>query len=385
MEAIRYFLINIFGGQTEWFVATVIAGIALAMVVSYYVTEGVLWVVSKIVGLTETTWDDDLLNGRFMRALSQLTPALVANWLIPAFFFRDIGTVHWVKVILQLYILATIAYIICILVRNLYDAMYKRERTKMYAVKGVFDMVQLVLVGAALIIGISLVWGRSPGAILTALGASAAVLMLVFKDTILGLVAGVQLTVNKMLHAGDWIIAEKHGINGEVVEVSLTTVKVKNWDNSISTVPPYALITESFRNYEPMRESGGRRVERSIFIDVNSVRFLDHETIQRLDKMGLLKGVKKEDVDHMVNLGLLRRYLDAWLSKHPDVNLKMLHMVRQMEPTQSGLPLQLYFFTKYTEWKKFEQVQSDIFDHVYAVINEFGLTIFQTPSGKDIH
>lgn len=386
MNLIRLFLYQHIGGiyQTQIVTIILMAGIALAMLLSYYVCKSLLFLVEKAVGRTPTEWDDDLLNSKFMRAVSQLAPALMLYWLLPQLFYRENNPIHWVKLITNIYIIWAIIYIICIFLGNLYAAMSRRENTRMYAVKGIFQMVKLIIIGMGIIVGLSLVIGKSPVAILTALGASAAVLMLVFRDTILGLVASVQLSVNKMLHRGDWIVAEKHNINGEVTDVSLTTVKVRNWDNSVSTIPPYALISESFRNYEPMRLSGGRRVDRSIYIDLNTVRFLTPEETERLRAKGWLEGIKEGKEGHVVNLRLLRHYLEHWLRRHPDVKKDMLYMVRQMEPTQSGLPLNIYFFLRQTEWKKFEHVQSDIFDHIYAVIHEFGLRIFQTPTGSDI-
>lgn len=382
-EAIRTFLLNSFSGahQMEYFTVSVLVGIAVLMVASYYLCEVILMLVSKLVEKTETDWDDDLLNTRFLKALSQLAPALVLNWLLPEFFFRETDPIHWIKLVTSLYILVTVVYIICVFVGNLYDAMARRESTRLYAVKGIFDMIRLVVVAIGIIIGISMIIGKSPMVIITALGASAAVLMLVFKDTLMGLVAGVQLTVNRMLHAGDWIIAEKHGINGEVEEVSLTTVKVRNWDQSVSTIPPYALITDSFKNYQPMRDGGGRRVERSVFIDMDTVRFLDETEISRLHAKGWLEGINIKKAEKIVNLGLFRYYLEHWLSEHPDVRHDMLYMVRQMPPTESGLPLNIYFFLKQTAWKDFEHKQSDVFDHIYAVVHEFGLGFFQTPTG----
>lgn len=274
--------------------------------------------------------------------------------------------------------------IVVIFFGNLYEAFYRRPKFRAYAVKGIFQMLKLVTTGLGLIVGISILFGKEPLAIITALGASAAVLLLVFRDTILGLVASVQLSANKMLRRGDWIVVKKHGADGEVVDVSLTTVKVRNWDNSISTIPPYSLISESFRNYQPMRQSGGRRVDRSIYIDVNSVRFCTPDELAGLERRGWLEGLDIDRASRQVNLALLRRYLEKYISRHRDVNTRMLHMVRQMEATQSGLPIQLYFFTVHTGWKDFEHTQAEIFDHVYAVIAEFGLRIFQTPAGTDV-
>lgn len=375
------------GGPYSAQVATamIVAGIILAAVVAYYVCKWLLRFVAVIVDKSPTKWDDDLINAKFMRAVSQLAPALVIDWLLPAFFrANEAGYVKWIKVLTSFYILWALVRIAVIFLENLYKAMSRRKRTQPYAVKGIFQMLKLLMIGVGIIVGISILIGKEPLAILTALGASAAILMLVFKDTILGLVASVQLTANKMLHKGDWIVADKYGANGEVEDVSLTTVKVRNWDNSISTIPPYALVSDSFRNYQPMRNSGGRRVDRSIYIDMNSVRFLTGEEIERLNGLGWLEGVPVDKASRQINLTLLRRYLEKYIARHKDVNASMLHMVRQLQPTQSGLPLQLYFFTRKTGWKDFEHVQADILDHVYAVIQEFGLRVFQTPAGTDI-
>ena len=367
---------------TQWLV---LATIALTATAAYYVCKLLLNLVEKAVMKSPTKWDNDLFDSRMLRAISQLAPALVINRLLPAFFrVNESDYVHWINVLTSFYIIWAIVRIFIILIGNLYTAMSHRKRTQPYAVKGIFQMLRLVAIGLGVIAGISILIGREPVAIITALGASAAILMLVFKDTILGFVASVQLTANKMLHKGDWIVAEKHGANGEVEDVSLTTVKVRNWDNSISTIPPYALISESFRNYQPMRRLGARCVERAFYIDAESIRFCTDAELKRLSELGWLEGVTVEAAARNVNLTLLRRYLEAYLSRHRDVNTSMLHMVRQLEPTPSGLPVQLYFYTRRTGWKDFEHLQADILEHVYAVVGEFGLRIFQTPTGKDI-
>lgn len=363
----------------------ILAGIALVAILSFVVCKYLFFGLEYLIEKSPTKWDDDLLNRRFMRAGALLAPALMVNWLLPGFFTtEDGGTIHWLKILTSLYILWTAVHIVNIFFGNLYHALRHRKTTRTYAVKGIFQMLKLIAIGVGIIISISILLDRKPLVIVTALGASAAVLMLVFKDTILGLVASVQLTANKMLHRGDWVIMDKYNANGEVEDISLTTVKIRNWDNSISTIPPYAMVSESFRNYQPMRNLGGRRVERSIYIDINSIRFLDTAELNELQKAGWLEGITIEKARHQVNLGLLRRYLENFLAHHHDINPDMLLMVRQMEPTQSGLPLQLYFFTKSTKWKDFEHIQSNIFDHVYAVVHKFGLRLFQTPTGLEI-
>ncbi len=361
------------------------AAIAVAAVAFYYITKLVLNLVERFVLRTPTTWDDDLLNTRMMRAISQLSPALAVNWLLPQAFAEDGGTTTGIiSVLTSLYIVWAIVWIFVIFTGNLYNAFLIRPNLKAYAVKGVFQMFKLIFIGIGVIIGLSILIGKSPVVIITALGASAAVLMLVFQDTILGLVASIQLSANKMLQRGDWIEARTHDVNGEVLEVTLTAVKVKNWDNSVSTVPPYALMKGSFRNYQPMRTSGGRRVERPIYIDLNTVRFCTAEEVENLRSKGL---VEKEDIGddgREINLRLLRRYLVRYLQNHPEVNHSMTTMVRQLEPTNSGLPLEMYFFLSNTSWVEFESLASDIFDHIYAVVHEFGLSMFQTPAGTDL-
>lgn len=385
---IKLFLIETMGDghSHQAMVLILLTVIAAGAVLSYFLTKGALYALEYLIERSPTKWDDDLLNHRFMRGMSQLAPALVVNWLLPAFFTKSDGdTIHWIKTLTSLYILWAVVLIVSRLIGNLYQAFQHRKKMRSYAIKGIFQMLRLIVIGIGIIVGISILIGKEPMVILTALGASAAVLMLVFKDTILGLVASVQLTANKMLHRGDWIVCESHHANGEVEDVSLTTVKIRNWDNSITTIPPYALVSGSFRNYQPMRCLGGRRVERSIFIDINSVRFLEEDEIRLLDEKGLLDGIPADRTGNAVNLTFLRLYLENYLATHPEINKNMLQMVRQMEPTQSGLPLQLYFFTKNTVWKDFERIQSDIFDHIYAVIGHFGLRIFQTPTGLDIY
>ncbi len=389
VEAVKLFLSAHIGGDYQPQIISLLsaAGIFVTAVAAYYVCKWILYLVGIAIDKTPTKWDDDLIDHRLMRAVSQLAPAMTVNWLLPAFFrANEFHYVRWITVLTSFYILWAVVRILVIFIENLFKAMSARRRTRPYAVKGIFQMLKLLAIGLGIIVGISILIGREPAAILTALGASAAILMLVFKDTIMGLVASVQLTANKMLHKGDWIVAEKHGANGEVEDVSLTTVKIRNWDNSVSTIPPYALVSDSFRNYQPMRRSGGRRVERVIYIDVNSVRFCSGAELRKLRSKGFAaEPYSGEDEGCMqVNLTLFRHYLENYLEEHEEVNRSMLYMVRQMEQTPSGLPVQLYFFIRTTVWKDFERIQADIFDHIYAVVGEFGLRIFQTPAGRDI-
>ena len=245
-------------------------------------------------------------------------------------------------------------------------------------------MLKIVAICVGLIIIVSILINKNPLIILSGLGASAAVLMLIFKDTIVGLVAGVQLSVNDMLKQGDWIQAPKHGVNGVVEDVSLTTVKVRNWDMTIVTVPPYSLVSESFQNWRGMQNSGGRRVMRSVNIDLNSVRFVTDEEMTKYMQQEWCKNFVAP-VKKVVNLHLFRHYIEQYLSTHPDVNKNMLKMVRQLQSSNHGVPIELYFFTDTVEWVKYENIQAEIFDHIIAVAHDFDLRIFQSPSGLDIN
>lgn len=269
--------------------------------------------------------------------------------------------------------------------------------------KGIFQGIKLI---GAIIVGIlmiSLLIGQSPAILISGLGAMAAVLMLVFKDPILGLVAGIQLSANDMLKLGDWLEMPKYGADGAVIDIGLTTVKVSNWDNTITTIPTWSLVSDSFKNWSGMSASGGRRIKRSISIDATSIHFLDEDERQRLHKAHLLKPyltTRHQEIDEwnqlldapesvlnhrrMTNIGTFRAYLNEYLRHHPRIRKDMTLMVRQLAPDDHGLPIEIYAFTNTVVWLEYESIQADIFDHIFAVIEEFGLRIHQSPTGNDI-
>ncbi|WP_395490655.1 mechanosensitive ion channel family protein [Cedecea davisae] len=268
--------------------------------------------------------------------------------------------------------------------------------------KGIFQGVKLI---AAIVVGImmvSLLIGKSPAILISGLGAMAAVLMLVFKDPILGLVAGIQLSANSMLKLGDWLEMPKYGADGAVIDIGLTTVKVRNWDNTITTIPTYALVSDAFKNWSGMSASGGRRIKRSVNIDTTSIRFLAHEEQDKLLKAKLLqpymaersKEIEEYNRQHaddlvlnqrkMTNVGTFRAYLNEYLRNHPRIRKDMTLMVRQLAPENDGLPIEIYAFTNTVAWAEYESIQADIFDHIFAVVEEFGLRIHQAPTGNDI-
>ena len=269
--------------------------------------------------------------------------------------------------------------------------------------KGIFQGIKLISAILVGILMISLLIGQSPAILISGLGAMAAVLMLVFKDPILGLVAGIQLSANDMLKLGDWLEMPKYGADGAVIDIGLTTVKVRNWDNTITTIPTWSLVSDSFKNWSGMSASGGRRIKRSISIDATSIHFLDEDERQRLHKAHLLKPyltTRHQEIDawnqqldapesvlnhrRMTNIGTFRAYLNEYLRHHPRIRKDMTLMVRQLAPDDHGLPIEIYAFTNTVVWLEYESIQADIFDHIFAVVEEFGLRIHQSPTGNDI-
>lgn len=269
--------------------------------------------------------------------------------------------------------------------------------------KGIFQGVKLIVAILVGILVISLLIGQSPAILISGLGAMAAVLMLVFKDPILGLVAGIQLSANDMLKLGDWLEMPKYGADGAVTDIGLTTVKVRNWDNTITTIPTWSLVSDSFKNWSGMSASGGRRIKRSISIDTTSIHFLDEDEQQKLIQARLLKpymAARTEEIaqwnqqqeaeasalNHrrMTNVGTFRAYLNEYLLNHPRIRQDMTLMVRQLAPDNQGLPIEIYAFTSTVIWREYESIQADIFDHIFAVVGEFGLRIHQAPTGNDV-
>ena len=292
--------------------------------------------------------------------------------------------IFWFKKICWIYITAVSIKLICSFISALYAISSEHEKYKNQTLKGFYQMLKLVVVCIGAIIIISTIVDKNPVAILTGLGAGTAILMLVFQDTIKGLVAGIQLTANDMLRPGDWITVPKYGADGDVMEVTLTTVKVRNWDKTITTVPPYALVNDSFQNWRGMFDTGGRRIKRSINIDMNTVRFCTKEEMEAYRKQPWMEGFE-ETGNEEVNLYIFRHYVDHYLRHHPKVNPEMTLLVRQLQPSAQGLPVELYFFSADTGWINYENIQAEVFEHVLAVLHTFGLKVFQAPAGTDLY
>lgn len=337
--------------------------------------------IKKVVATTKVTWDDYLFSHKVLDSVCHIIPSIVIYILLPFAFYDVPSWLSFLMKISQVYIIATTLKLICVFLSALYELSNQHEQLKDRPLKGVYQMLKIIAIFVGTIGIISVLIDKSPIALFAGLGAAATVLMLVFKDTIVGLVAGVQLSANDMLRPGDWIVMEKSGANGVVTEVTLTTIKVRNWDNTITTIPPYTLVSDSFQNWRGMQESDGRRIKRSINIDMRSVRFCAPEELKNYVANGWI--TPEEATPETINLGVFRKYLENYLRQHPLVNTNMTLMVRQLQPTPQGLPIELYFFSANKNWVPYEQLQADIFDYVLAVLPQFGLRIFQSPSGND--
>lgn len=362
--------------------------VALILLISYIMTKLfrhlVIPAVHKITSRTKATWDDYLFNEKMMTSFCRMIPPIMFYLLLP-FVFNNVPQV--LDILLKgclIYLVITTLMLVNSFLNSLYEISNEHETLRNRPLKGIYQMINLVAIGIGIILIISILIDQNAATILAGLGASAAVLMLIFKDSILGLVAGVQLSANDMLRPGDWITMPKYGADGDVLEVSLTTVKVRNFDKTITTIPPYALVSDSFQNWRGMRETGGRRIKRSIFIDMTTVHFCSEKEKEMFASRGWIDETQTKPGVQVVNLYVFRNYLQNYLKEHPRTHKELMIMVRQMQPTSEGLPLEIYCFSNTTVWPEYEQIQGEIFDHILAVIPEFGLRIFQRPSGNDL-
>ena len=391
MEIINYTMnewLQGLGVQLEYLgtvhrIVAVIGILLLAYVAHWIFRKVVVTSVKKLTAKTNNKWDDYLFNDRVLDDFCHLLPPIVITALIPFAFQGAPMTLAFILKICWVYITVVVVRLLCTFLTSLYTISSEHEKLKERSMKGFYQMIKLVVICIGVIIIVSTLIDKDPVKILTGLGASAAILTLVFKDTIMGLVAGVQLTANDMLRPGDWITMPKYGADGTVLEVTLTTVKVQNWDKTISTIPPYALVNDSFQNWRGMRESGGRRVKRSINIDMHSVRFCtadEMDAYRREEWMQDFEGSGQE----VVNLYVFRYYMERYLRTHPKVNQNLMIMIRQLQPTAEGMPIELYFFSDGTDWIPYEHLQAEVFDHLLATLHKFDLKVFQSPTGLDL-
>ncbi|MBK1856110.1 mechanosensitive ion channel [Verrucomicrobiaceae bacterium 5K15] len=397
--------------DVNWMLRVLVDLILLAAVfvvayLAYLVIRKVLMrIVTKVLKKTANSWDDEILNSRLSSWISMLIPAAIILRAAPlAINALDEGSLqvsHLIVISAQVFIII-LSLLSFNSVLNIIERIYLRfEVSKELPIKGFIQVIKIILIVAAIIFIISSLIGKSPVLIFSGLGAMTAVMMLIFKDSILGLVAGIQLSANRMVARGDWIEMNKFGADGEVLEVALTTVKVRNWDKTITTIPTYALISDSFKNWRGMSNSGVRRIKRSVNLDMSTVTLLDDAMLEKMRNIRLLqpyldrkqKELAEWNSEHasddftspvnsraLTNLGTFRAYMLEYLKKHPKIAQRQTLLVRQLQPTAHGVPIELYTFTNDNAWAHYEDIQSDIFEHFLAVLPEFGLRAFQSPS-----
>ena len=374
-------------------VIVIIYLLLLLLVVNLIFRWGVIRTTNWVVTHTKVEWDNIHFGDKVLKRLCGIVTPLVINLLLPTAISALNISAEWIVSVLQkgveIYVVIAFALFMNTLFKAVFSIMVHRPAWQGKPLDGLLQIVQVIIALVAGILIIAIIIERSPAGLLTGLGASAAVISFIFKDTLLGLVAGVQLSANNMLKVGDWIEMPSRGIDGTVIEVSLTTIKVRSWDNTIQTIAPYLLISEPFSNWQAMRDTGGRRVKRSLNIDMNSVQFMDEEAIAKLKDneviAKLLPNIKTqtEEGEMITNLDLYMRVVNRYIDLHPRVNHTMIAMVRQLQPNEWGLPIELYFFSADVNWVPYEHLQAEVISRIIALAPHFGIRLYQAPSGQD--
>lgn len=386
--------------------AIVLFVILLACFIAYWLSNRVvLRVVQYIVERTKNSYDDILLERRVFSKLAQIAPAIILHYTLPSFVDEAPQLGHFLGQVTQTWIVLVLFLTFLAFLDALNDIYQHSKISRNRSIKGYLQLIKVLLSIVVIFTFMEIfIQGFQMSKVFTGLGAMAAVLMLVFRDTILSLVASIQIGANDMVRLGDWIVLPKYGADGEVTEISLNTIKIQNWDKTISTVPVYALVSDSFQNWRGMSDSGGRRIKRSLNIDMKSVGFASSELLDKLSQFYLLKEYISDkehelkernaalhlpkgqsyNASRQTNLGIFRKYLENYLHSLPVIHEDMTFLVRHLQPTEKGLPIEIYVFSRKQDWAVYEGIQADIFDHILAIIPEFELRIFQNPTGDDL-
>lgn len=376
----------------------------LGTIVFFVTKRVILYYLERIIRRTSFRWDDLLVDNKAFNNLAHIVPAILVRLLAPTLFSDFDSILPLVLKLTDIYlvIVGMTIFFACLKVGEY--AVGSHPAFKEKPITSYFQLIRILLYIVIVILVLSIILERSPFYFLSAFGALSAIVLLIFKDTILGLVASVQMSSYNMVRVGDWIEMPKFNADGDVIEINLNTVKVQNWDKTITTIPTHYFVTDSFKNWRGMVQSGGRRINRSIFLDAHSVKFVNPEFREELKKYHLIRDfverrqseIETWNAEHevdtsilingrrMTNLGVFRHYIEAYLKHHPKVNQEMTIMVRQLATNSRGIPMEIYCFTETTAWVDYEAIQSDIFDHLYATAAFFELDIFQEPSGADI-
>ncbi|MFV0505646.1 MAG: mechanosensitive ion channel family protein [Bacteroidales bacterium] len=384
----------------------IIASITIILsIILYFVAKLTIGrIIVPIIKNSKTRWDDTLVDNSVFRTLAHLIPATII--LFTAHLYQNETIQIISSKTAKIYTLIFVALLIYRILNALNDMFKLSKLSKRLSIKGYIQMGQILSLFVILLLIYSTITGTNMSKILTGMTAMVAILILVFKDSILGIVSSIQIAIDNSIEPGDWLTIPSHNADGEVLEIGLLSAKIQNWDKTISSVPTYSLITDSYQNWRGMQESGGRRIKRSIFIDANSVKFCDENLLNKLKGLKSINSYiekKQEEINsfnsknnissndlsigngrRQTNLGIFREYLTQMLMEHPDINKEMTLMVRQLDPTEKGIPLEIYAFSGNKEWIRYEAIQADIFDFIFANIRTFELQIFQNPSGSDL-
>lgn len=388
--------------STEPTLVFLLASIGIAVISYLIVHKIIVRSVNLIISKNKNSWANSLTKYEVLEKLAALVPVMILDIFVPVILSHHTFLSKLTDRCLGITVLVMFVWMIFALLDALNDIAYNRGISRRMPIKSFLQLIKLFTFLVAIVISISILANESPVIFLSGLGVATGLVMLVFRDTILGFVAGIQLSANRMVSLNDWIQVDEYGASGTVEEISLTTVKVRNFDNTVSMLPAYALVQNAFINWQGMSDSGGRRIKRSVFIDVTSIRFLTDEEIEALKEIRILREFLFErtreinefnesfkdvphsaNLRHLTNVGVFRAYLATYLRANKDIHDYMTCMVRQLEPTAQGLPLQVYAFVNNTDWVFYEGVQADLFDHIYAVMPMFGLRPFQSFGGHD--
>ncbi|GKV56521.1 membrane protein [Sporosarcina sp. NCCP-2222] len=393
-----------YGVDPAW--ADLLAAVLLVLIVTLLCIlaniiskQVVIRLITHFVRKNKFRWDNVLLERKVFHKLSHFVPAIIVYYFASAF-----PTYQKVIETLAITYMMVVAFSVINRLLSVFNDIYQTyEISKSKPIKGYVQVAKIIVIIIGTILVIANLVGESPVILLSGIGALSAVFMLVFKDSLLGLVAGVQLSATDMVRVGDWIEMPKYGADGDVIDISLNTVMVRNFDRTVTMIPSYALISDSFINWRGMQESGGRRIKRALYIDTSSIMFCTDEMIEHYKGIHFLKDylvVRETEIKEynrlnqvdrsnrvngraLTNIGVFREYIQQYLRRHPGIHQEMTLMVRQLAPGENGLPIEIYAFANSTQWTYYETVQADIFDHLFAVAGEFGLRVFQNPTGSD--
>jgi miniconductance mechanosensitive channel len=381
-----------------------IFGLIIVCYIAWLLTKKlIIDTIHKLFLKTKITWDDILIEKKIFDKLAYIIPALLVIFAVPS-ILREYPTLsNYIVTLAMIVILLVIIWTIIALLAVFDDILSKSPVFKGKPITSYIQVLNIMVYFVGAILILSLLLGKSPFYFLGAMGAMTAILLLIFKDTILGFVASIQMSVYDMVRVGDWIAMPKYDADGDVMSINLSTVKVQNWDKTITTIPTYAFITDSFKNWRGMSNSGGRRIKRAIYLKVSSFCFCDDQMLEQFKKYALIrdyilqkeKEIKKSNsslidneynpvnIKSLTNIGVFRVYAENYILSNPNINNEMTHMVRQLDPTSKGMPLEIYCFTYEKEWEKYELIKSDIFDHLLTIMSQFQLEIFEEPTGRD--